>query len=751
MARRPADLQLHRDDVSHPPMPPKSPFHLDLPSPRAGEQPPSLSPLDAIAMRSRLLAKRFEQPAENGRRISRLHHTDIAREFGSRPDYFRGVNISVPHGMDDVPEGREETSPISVHATSNVVTGGFEKERPMSHYPMLGNASSTRSSPRQSVVTPYYDAEEELDQKTTNVDYFGLGAPQATSPEPVDPRMINVKAATPTNIPSLTNSVDSLSSTQPRTLTNGSSRSQRSLAPPKSPAFPKSPRSMQSIRSVPPDSDEEGPFNSSQPASSSRKFSGSSGMSGPRSPFSPFMPAAPRSPSISSEFSMNERQRRTNFSRPLSSNSLRPKGDARRSLESQSSFETRPSTDTHHRQTSAASGSTVPSSGIPSRQASQDDNTPTPQAILRPVDERSDFEERPKTSYTYSSYSLPREAKSELPRGSKVGRDSRGTRESWIRKQFTWDDERSEEPPRVTHSESIHEEDVPAPPLVAREDIMESPTPTVEDDLALEPPPALFQPSSRPTSQASSRSSSRPRERLGRGSASRSHSAEPRTMQKAAALHKSTPSVRTHGTDSSDRTIRAVPLDEVSSADMTAEEHLEIGIQTHSAGELNKSTYHLRIAAREGSPTGMLLYALACRHGWGMRPNQEEGVRWLKKAIDGAGLQVADVEASLTSAADSTGADPVAQAQEKKKRKAQFALAIYELGISYMNGWGCAKDKPLALQCYEVAGSWGDCDALAEAGFCYAQGTGCKKDLKKAAALYRRAAEGGMSMAGNSW
>ena len=29
----------------------------------------------------------------------------------------------------------------------------------------------------------------------------------------------------------------------------------------------------------------------------------------------------------------------------------------------------------------------------------------------------------------------------------------------------------------------------------------------------------------------------------------------------------------------------------------------------------------------------MLLYALACRHGWGMRPNQEDGVAWLRCAI----------------------------------------------------------------------------------------------------------------------
>ena len=133
-----------------------------------------------------------------------------------------------------------------------------------------------------------------------------------------------------------------------------------------------------------------------------------------------------------------------------------------------------------------------------------------------------------------------------------------------------------------------------------------------------------------------------------------------------------------------------------------------------------------------------------------MRPNQEDGVLWLKKAIESAQLEVADVEQTLGAATKSKG-DPVADALERKKRKAQFALAIYELGISYMNGWGCPKDKPLAVRCFEVAGSWGDCDALAEAGFCYTQGVGCKKDLKKAASLYRQAAEGGMSMAGNSW
>lgn len=178
---------------------------------------------------------------------------------------------------------------------------------------------------------------------------------------------------------------------------------------------------------------------------------------------------------------------------------------------------------------------------------------------------------------------------------------------------------------------------------------------------------------------------------------------------------------------------------------MSAEEHLEKGIECHSSGALSKSTYHLRLAARAGHPTGMLLYALACRHGWGMRPNQTEGVQWLKKAVDSSSLEMLEISEGNAPASSGTNV------QQSKSRKAQFALAIYELGMSYMNGWGTSKDKSLAVRCFEVAGNWGDCDALAEAAFCYAQGIGCKKDLKKAAALYRRAADAGMSMAGNSW
>lgn len=127
-----------------------------------------------------------------------------------------------------------------------------------------------------------------------------------------------------------------------------------------------------------------------------------------------------------------------------------------------------------------------------------------------------------------------------------------------------------------------------------------------------------------------------------------------------------------------------------------------------------------------------------------MRANPREGVALLRKAVDIGMLEVAEDE-------DTASPLPKADFQEKKAHRAQFALAIYELGISHLNGWGVEQDKALALRCFEIAGSWGDADALTEAGFCYAEGVGCKKNLRKAAKFYRLAAEKGVSMVGNSW
>jgi len=725
MGPRPAHLNLSNSGNDGDLPPPRYPnFFMDLPSPRAGEVPPALSPLDAFALHSRMLAKRFEEEAQAGRRLSRLPHEHVAKELANRPEYFRSVS-----GGSDVSElpdvQEEEPQRPSTRGERSVAPPPFD--RPKSHYPMLGRISKEKNE-YTPVGTPFHEAPEyqpTSSEPQAAADYFGI--PRASSPEPVDPAVVNVEAPSPA-VPSLTNSVDSFQSpSHPRTMTNGSTYSQRSergLLAAKTPAYPpRSPRSVQSIRSVRQDSgdDDAVSINGSQTVSSSRKFSTSSGVrSRPQSPFSPYTNSVHRSPSMASDYSMNSSQPQLpkpafNFSRPLSSHGSKPSItslNARPSFDSRGSFDNRPSLEQSHRP-SATRNTSASTAGSRSRQTSGDDVATPFAEVPTPSDPHHEYF----TTQNESSY--------DLPRGRHAERSSAEQRVSWINRQFTWDDPL--DPSKQSHSQQS--------------------TPSIR---AVSPSP-----SEKLLKLAVEETESREKERQGRArafsSVNRSQSADPRgAAARTPTGHSHSPSVMT---DSTDRTIRATPLHQrAASAELTAEEHLEIGIQAHSSGALSKSTYHLRLAARAGLPTAALLYALACRHGWGMRPNQAEGVAWLRKAIDGSGLEIADVEGTIANSSGRQGkGDPVAEAAERRKRKAQFALAIYELGISYMNGWGCPKDKPLAVRCYEVAGNWGDCDALAEAGFCYTQGQGCKKDLKKAAALYRKAAEGGMSMAGNSW
>ncbi|RAL66904.1 hypothetical protein DID88_007686 [Monilinia fructigena] len=168
-------------------------------------------------------------------------------------------------------------------------------------------------------------------------------------------------------------------------------------------------------------------------------------------------------------------------------------------------------------------------------------------------------------------------------------------------------------------------------------------------------------------------------------------------------LHPDKSKTHTHAPSvaSSNTTIKARSQHSLApSAEMSGEEHVAKAIEYHEEGSLTKSTYHLRLAARQNHP-----YRHASR----------EGVAWLRKAADSASLEVADDE---DTAKDGKAVDVL----ERKTRKAQFALSIYELGVSHMNGWGIEQDKTLALRCFEIAGSWGDGDALAEADFVMRRG-----------------------------
>jgi TPR repeat protein len=637
----------------------------DLPSPRAGEVPPALSPLDALALQGRLLAKKFEEEERQGRRISRLPALTIQNEFGrSRPGYFRSISADTRSTSDDAAsmELREEDTTSRAKET-------IPEARPKSHYPFI-QMEEASPPPRDVFRNNLSPLGEDESQSHSPNDYFAF--PRTSSPDHLEsrqqPRAKPSREGPPASYP------------DPKYPSNDASRTlrpyqPRTMAPQRSPIPQRSPpRASPSIRSVPGDSSDDidgmslgGSLDSLPP----RQFSNTT-YSRSHSPASPPSAAIPRSPSISSEYSTGgSRLSRPayNFSRPLST---------------QHSFDSRSWVDSSPRPSDDR-----PTMGTPTRQDSEDSSL-VPHDVHTPVSMTSDEyvasqepESQPATSYIYAKYSLPR--------GRAVDRESMDALK--FMNQFFKDDAAlpiGKRPPSP-----------PSPTQPMNSSPQTSGTLSTDFTLPI---------------RGSSLDYSGPRPRL--------------------------PSIPSSATDSSSSTIR--PRTTQSIADMSAEEHLDEGIKCHESGSLQKSTYHLRLAARAGHPTGMLLYALACRHGWGMRQNEAEGFNWLKKAVDSAQLEIAEDE-------DRTKKGRALDLLERKTHKAQFALGIYELGKSYMEGWGVHQDKALALRCFEIAGNWGDADALTEAGYCYAQGQGCKKDLKKAARFYRLAESKGASMIGQSW
>ncbi|OAV91467.1 hypothetical protein PTTG_01111 [Puccinia triticina 1-1 BBBD Race 1] len=181
----------------------------------------------------------------------------------------------------------------------------------------------------------------------------------------------------------------------------------------------------------------------------------------------------------------------------------------------------------------------------------------------------------------------------------------------------------------------------------------------------------------------------------------------------------------------------------------TAQDYLQAGILAHEQGDLERSAGLFERAAREGGGcgAGMLMWGLSLRHGWGCQVHEARAFKWLQKAAE-------SVIDDLDSSAHNIPKAPSSLTQAKEKddvAKSELVLAIYELGQCFLRGWGCKKDKQLAINYFELAAKLGDPDAQQELGFCYANGKGTKKDLKLAAKYYRMAANQGVEMMGSQW
>ncbi len=689
---------------------------LGLFSPRVqhydGDIPPSLSPLDAFAAQSRKLAMELEAVKRNRtRRMSRLPPAHVSKSLSEhssdRPRYFRTLSeettaSAVAHEEDSAGASPEVTNP---------------KVRPISEYPRLSGILNPDSDKQEqdNFVTPMeHPPPNSFHQKPPAIDYFDV--PRAESPEQSSVKSVSFGDDVRRRMRG-SQSSNHIDGNEERDSNAGSISSHPdltfTLAPPNS-TFARGTNHMRTAKDGS-DDDYASSFAGST-FSHARKLSSSSGVSSPHSPRSPFVPSHGRSPSLNSELSTGGTRRsksNLNFSRPLSSTSLnKMRAD---------SPSRRPSTELQNQR---------PYGGVT-------EQPPSKPSLEENRAEIADGFLNESATNTYAKFSLPR--------GRMVSRDST-VFQGLSTPHFEWQEPMFPSTP-PTNAVPERSMDIPSPPpslgrpSTSRSDGVRPDATGFSFDFQPPRPKTPDQPVkttntlSPQTTKSPASSKSRPSVERGESSTIRAQFADRPSLDDSQSL-----------SSKSNSTVRPQTARTRSTMNqLSADEHVAKGIECHQHGDLKESTYHLRIAARENHPTGMLLYALACRHGWGMRANPKEGVQWLRRAMDSAMLEVADDPNTENGAASRE--DVI----EKKARRVQFALSVYELGVSHLNGWGVEQDKALALRCFEIAGSWGDPDALTEAGFCYAEGIGCKKDLKKAAKFYRMADAKGVSMVGNSW
>ncbi|ERF73626.1 hypothetical protein EPUS_00879 [Endocarpon pusillum Z07020] len=712
MGERPNFIDLHAKS-------PDPSARLGHPSPRIqyneGEIPPCLSPLDAFAAQSRLMAKQLDVKMHKDKRMSRLPPAVVTKSLSQhraeRPTVFRSFSEE-----SDGDRVRDEDEP------SSSSTIAHPQDRHISQYPRIsgllkgkGKGTDEDEDKGESFMIPMDRAStpETTCQPATQSDYFGL--PRADSP--ISTSLLadcNVARRHAKAEPSLTSSSPGRQHLR--------SRYDSSTSHPDSKCTSHSP-----TRPAPQRESSDDDYTSSVAGSSfsfPRKLSASSGISVPHSPLSPFIPIhPPRSPSIQSEASVtgaSAHRTHLNFSRPRSTASLsilsRADSPALRQL-----------VDPQNLQPSAATQG--------------DSQYPVQSEAVELVD-NDGYLSAGGSSYTYAKFSLPR--------GRVVSRDS-VIFQGLSTPHFEWKEPLFQNTPLMggTPDRPLVSPS-PAPDLKLGScqtkskidgdlfafDIKSTRPATPKIPMPKKPliSPSQSLKSAKSTSSLKGRTSVETGD-LGWFRASAAQRIDSEDSKSTSSRSNSTLRPMSAKTGVNNATNYQY---------MSPDDHVTKGIECHENGSLQESTYHLRIAAMQNHPTAMLLYALACRHGWGMRPNQREGVQWLRKALDSAMHELKEDE-------DPSNAIGLHNISDQKARRAQFALGVYELGVSHLNGWGIDRDKALALRCFEVAGHWGDVDALTEAGFCYAEGVGCKKDLKKAARFYRMAEQRGANMVGNSW
>ncbi|KAI5969725.1 hypothetical protein CANMA_001187 [Candida margitis] len=243
------------------------------------------------------------------------------------------------------------------------------------------------------------------------------------------------------------------------------------------------------------------------------------------------------------------------------------------------------------------------------------------------------------------------------------------------------------------------------------------------------------------------------------------------------------------------------------SQEISPESRTVISQELRAQGKHREASYQLQIAANEpfNNPKAMYLYALALKHGQGVKQNYNASLKWLCKCIlttsisgnnsqngtdrmtlnspivisklnklpqqDLIQLVLANLKSFENSDGLENGQNPeslyncfknynkseVNRISAKNKSKSDVvALCYFELGIFLLNGLAGGSnqkaDEANGITCLSKSAAMCNVDAMEQLGEVWATKTKFrKKDLNKAAAWLRSAEIFGAKSIGNSW
>ena len=201
---------------------------------------------------------------------------------------------------------------------------------------------------------------------------------------------------------------------------------------------------------------------------------------------------------------------------------------------------------------------------------------------------------------------------------------------------------------------------------------------------------------------------------------------------------------------------------------------IQLAIKLQEQGQLENAFQLYCIVAHHKHPIGLLLCAMALRHGWGCEVDLDTAIACLEQAVR---LSAEEYRITIETrqnarVMDASNAQQLFLMQRRGTTqslselelklapeegllsdipKHELAMSLYELGQCYRFGWGCRRSSSAAVMFYRLAADLGDADAQSDLGHCYEDGWGVTQDKYMASLYLRLAMQQGRQEFGSSW